>query len=134
MSILWKKLTYFAFVLPNRPGELARFTTSLRESGVDLMGLWGYAESEELPRISCVPVNADAFRGWLDEHDIEAEEGRTFYLSETNNPGALVESLQGIADVGVNIDTIECVAAGEHYGCFIWSNERDWDELETLLT
>jgi hypothetical protein len=130
----WTKMTYFAFCLQNQPGELARFTAQLRDASIDLLGLWGYTDGQERPRISCVPTSPDTFRGFMEEGGVEVEEGRTFYFSAANHPGALVDSLKGIADIGVNIDTIECIAADNQYGCFIWSDARDWDELDALLT
>ena len=134
MASTWKKLTYFAFNLPNRPGELARFTAQLRDAGIDLLGLWGYADGLDNPRISCVPVDAPAFRVFMQKGTVAVEEGQTFYLSDANRAGALVETLQRVADEGINIDTIECVAGGAEFGCFIWSAEADWAGLERLLT
>lgn len=134
MAGTWKKMTYFAFALPNEPGELGRFLSMLRDGGIDLMGLWGYAEGEENPQISCVPVSPGKFRSLLREGGIEPEEGQTFYLSGENRPGALVEAMEKIGAKDINIDAIETVSAGSQFGCFLWTDEAHWGELEKLLT
>jgi len=134
MAATWKTMTYFAFGLPNRPGELARFMEQLKAADIDLVGLWGYAEGEENPRISCAPIDADACRSYLKDLGFELEEGRTLYFSGENQPGALVETLEKIAEARINIEAIETVASGAMFGCFVWTAEKDWEALRSLLT
>ncbi len=134
MADTWMRLTCFAFGLPNRPGELARFTAQLQQAEVDLLGLWGSSEHEGTPHIACVPVAPDEFRSFMSEGGVKFEEGAAFFLSGPNAPGALVDSLKLIAEAGVNLQTIECVGAGDRFGCFIWADESDWSVLERTLT
>jgi prephenate dehydratase len=129
----WIAMTNFAFALPNRPGELARLTAALRIAGINLVGMWGYAEGEAEPRVSCVPESPEQFRRFCDLHDITCEEGRTLYMIGEDRPGALNESLKKIADAKINVEAIECVAAGNRFGCFLWAAEGDWKALERAL-
>ena len=134
MSGSWVVRTFFAFRLPNRPGELARFAAELDEAGIDLLGLWGYAEGDENPQLSCVPASADGFRAFASEAGIKSEEGRTLYRVGTDERGALKDTLDTIADAGINVDAIECVASGSHFGCFLWAEDEQFERLKNLLT
>ena len=129
----WKQMTNFAFSLPHRPGSLAEFVDRLRTEGLNLMGLWGYSSGEDEPRFSCVPEDVPRFAALMESMGIEAEAGHAFYLNGEDRPGALVETLQRIADTGISLDAIEAVAAGDKFGCFIWAGQDDWDRLEKLL-
>jgi len=129
----WQSMTNFAVSLPNRPGELARFAERLRESGINLLGLWGYASGADEPWISCVPESPEKFRDFAALAGLECEEGEMMYLSADDRPGALVRTLRRIATAGVNIDAIESVASGGRFGCFIWADEENWDQLAAVL-
>ncbi len=133
MNNQWTKKPYFAFSLPNKPGEVARFAAQLLQANLDMLGLWGYAEDQDQHRISCVPVDPDSFREFMNAGGVKMEEGTTFYLIGDNRPGSLVETLDLIASKGINIDTIECIATAGQFGCFIWTEEKDWDALGSLL-
>jgi len=134
MTTTWKTVTNFAFSLPNRPGELARFTQQLRDAGISMLGLWGDVAHNDKPRLSCVPESPETFRAFVKSAGIETEEGRAFYLTDANRPGALTESLETIGEAGINIDAIEAVSADGQFGCFLWADEKHWDGLEQLLT
>ena len=40
---MWQTMTYFAFDLPDRPGELANILGQFANAGLNLLGLWGDA-------------------------------------------------------------------------------------------
>jgi prephenate dehydratase len=132
---MWMMMTYFAFNVPNQPGEVARFVEQLRDAGINLVGLWGYASEfeEDQPRVACVPESPAAFRTFFKTANIPIEEGRTFYFTSTDEAGALVDSLKRISEAGINLDAIEGVSSGDRVGCFIWADERHWQPLEELL-
>jgi len=112
---------------------LSRFADELDEAGIDLLGLWGYTEGNQNPRLSCVPADADAFRAFASEAGIKCEEGRTLYLVGHDERGALKETFTQVADAGINLDAIECVSGGSHFGCFLWADDQAFERLETLL-
>ena len=133
MSNQCTKKSYFAFTIHNKPGELARFAAQLLQANLDMLGLWANEEGRNQTRISCVPVETDSFREFMNAGGVELEEGTTFYLVGDDRPGSLVETLDLIASKGINIATIECIATAGQFGCFIWTEEKDWDALGSLL-
>jgi hypothetical protein len=133
MQDRWKSVTYFAVKLPNRPGELARLADRLHAENLDLLGLWGHAAGDDSPLISVVPKIADAFRNFAGKAGLEFDEGRAVYLKGTDKPGALVETLDRIAGVGINIDAVECVSSGDAFGWFLWPTPGQQEALDDLL-
>jgi prephenate dehydratase len=133
MAQTCKAMTYFAFSLPHQPGALASFARQVAEAKINLLGLWGYASGHEEPRFSCVPESPKAFGDLLKSSGIEAEEGTTCYCSDRDRPGALVETLDRIAEAGISLDAIESVAMDDRFGCFIWTDESDREGLRRVL-
>jgi len=128
-------MTYFAFGLPDEPGELARFAQQLRDAGISLVALWGDTTGDgPESRLACVPESAAAFRVFMQTAEFTMEEGQTFYCTAEDRPGALIEALSRIAVAGINIDTIESVAVGKEFGCFVWAAEDAWPKLAEILS
>ncbi len=124
----------FSVNLPDEPGELSRLTAMLREAGINLVALWGYGPGTGEARFYCVPEQAEQFRSFAKTAGFEVQEGKTLYLSGTDEGGALVETLQRIAAAGINLQAIEAVAIRGEFGCFLWADEQNWDALANLLT
>lgn len=123
----------FAITLPDRPGELARLASRLREADVNLIGLWGYGAGEGKARFYCVPERADQFRHFAESAVLDFEEGSAFFLAGADHGGALVTCLDSIARAGINLQAIEAVRVGQQFGCFIWAEARDWPRLAEIL-
>ena len=124
----------FLISLPDHPGELARLAKILREAEVNLVGLWGYGRGEGKARLYCVPQNAEEFRKFAESAGLDVNEGKTFYITGVDHPGALLDSLDQIAAAGINLHAIEVVQIGGEFGGFVWADSRDWDALAKLLT
>ncbi len=124
----------FSINLPDEPGELSRLTTMLREAGINLVALWGYGSGTGEARFYCVPERAEQFRSFANTAGFQVREGKTLYLSGTDEGGALVETLEKIAAAGINLQAIEAVAIRGEFGCFLWADEQNWEALANLLT
>ena len=57
----------------------------------------------------------------------------TIYISGADEGGALVESLELIAQAGVNVHAIQAVTVKGEFGCFIWADAEDWDTISQML-
>ncbi len=130
----WAMMSDFAVSLPDRPGELARLASMLREADVGLVGLWGYGPGQDKARFYCVPERAEQFRNFTRSAGLDVTEGTTFYLTGADRPGALVEWLDKIAAAGINLQAIEAVGIQGEFGCFIWANPDDHERLKKMLT
>ncbi len=130
----WAMMSDFAINLPDRPGELARLASMLREADVSLVGLWGYGPGQDKARFYCVPERAEQFRNFARSAGFDVTEGTTFYLTGVDRPGALVEWLDKIAGAGINLQAIEAVGIHVEFGCFIWAIPDDQERLKKMLT
>ncbi len=130
----WAMMSDFAINLPDRPGELARLASMLREADVGLVGLWGYGPGQDKARFYCVPERAEQFRNFVRSAGFDVTEGTTFYLTGDDRPGALVEWLDKIAAAGINLQAIEAVGIHGEFGCFVWADPDDHDRLKKMLT
>ncbi len=134
MTAKWAMMSDFSISVPDRPGELARLAGRMREADVSLVGLWGYGAGQGKARFYCVPDSAETFRRFAASAGLEVEEGRTFYLTGADHPGALVAWLEKIAAAGINLHAIEAVRVEGEFGGFVWADPEDWDALGQLLT
>ncbi|MEE8508612.1 MAG: hypothetical protein V3T07_06060 [Myxococcota bacterium] len=129
----WAMMSDFSIDLPDRPGELARLASMLRQADVNLVGLWGYGAGKDKARFYCVPERAEQFRNFARSAGLAVTEGKTFYFTGTDRPGALVEWLEKIAASGVNLLAIEAIGIHSEVGCFIWVEPKDFDTVAGLL-
>jgi prephenate dehydratase len=130
----WAMMADFSIRLPDRPGELARLAAMMRQADVNLVGLWGYAEGRDTARFRCIPEHAEHFRDFARSAGLEIEEGKTFYLTGADQPGALVKWLDKIGSAGINLQAIEAVRIHGVFGVFIWADADNWYSLTQLLT
>lgn len=123
----------FSIELEDRPGALAAVSLKLQDAGVDLLGLWGYGGANGSGKLYCVPKDAKKFRAFAEAEKLKVEEGVTIYISGADQGGALVESLELIAQAGINVHAIQAVTVQGEFGCFIWADAEDWDTIAQML-
>ncbi|UCD76220.1 MAG: hypothetical protein JSV91_04715 [Phycisphaerales bacterium] len=124
----------FSITLEDRPGALAALSLKMQEAGIELLGLWGYGGRAGTGKLYCVPKDARQFREFAQDEGLEVEEGLTIYLSGADRGGALVESLELIAQGGINVHAIQAISVHGEFGCFIWADAADWDTIAEMLS
>ena len=107
----------FSVTLLNKPGQLAALAGRLADAGIHIESLAAIGtDGESLVRF--MPDDADVTRHVLNEagvHFVERPIIDTFLRDE---PGALAEMAEKLADAGVNIDSIYLLhsnAEGLHF-------------------
>lgn len=128
-----KRLTYFAVDVPDKPGELAKFSKKLKEANLNLSGLWGFGVGQGKARIFCVPQDGARVKGAMEKAGIQAKEGNCFFLTGEDRPGALVDTLDRIASSGLNIHALDAIALGGRYGAYLWVDEKDVEKFSQIL-
>jgi len=129
----WAMMSDFSIDVPDRPGELARLASMLREADVNLVGLWGYGPRQDKARFYCVPERAEQFRNFARSAGLTVKEGTTLYFTGADRPGALVEWLDKIASARINLLAIQAIGIHGEVGCFIWVEPKDLDAAAKLL-
>ncbi|MBU0685728.1 MAG: ACT domain-containing protein [Thermoplasmatota archaeon] len=93
--------TEFSVKLPNRPGELARLTEALHESGVNIRTVSTEPKAEVVRLVTDHPQKS---REALKRVDLEFSERNLLVAKLEDKPGELARVLRALADEGVNID------------------------------
>jgi hypothetical protein len=107
----------FSVTLANQPGQLATLARKLSDAGVHIQSLAAIgSDNESLVRL--MPDDADATRRVLRTAGLHFEERLVLDTFLPDEPGALAEVAQRLADAGVNIDSIYLLhsnAEGLHF-------------------
>ncbi|MEN8233333.1 MAG: ACT domain-containing protein [Actinomycetota bacterium] len=107
----------FSVTLANRPGQLATLARRLSTAGVHIESLAAIgADGEGLVRF--MPDDADVARRVLREAGLSFEERPVLDTFLPDEPGALADVAQRLADAGVNIDSLYLLhsnAEGLHF-------------------
>ncbi len=107
----------FSVTLANKPGQLATLAGHLADAGIHIESLAAIGSNGE-SLVRFMPDDADATRHVLNEAGVHFEERPILDTFLRDEPGALAEVTQKLADAGVNIDSIYLLhsnAEGLHF-------------------
>jgi hypothetical protein len=127
-----KTVTYFKTSLEDRPGTLLAVAKELKAKKLGLIALWGYAAQPGQGELFCIPKNPDKFRVAF-KSSARVEEGSGFFVRGDDETGALLKTLEALADDGVNITAIHAIAAGGKFGSFIHVATSDLEKAAESL-
>ena len=127
-----RKVTYFKTRLENKPGALLTLLKDLQEKKLGLVALKGMAHGDS-GEILVVAKNPEKLGETWKAAGILAEEGSAFFLSGPDETGALVGSLNALANAGTNIAALEAIAGGTSYGAILWVAPEDLDKTAQVL-
>ena len=107
----------FSVTLANQPGQLATLARKLSDAGVHIQSLAAIGSNNE-SLVRLMPDDADATRRVLQTAGLHFEVRLVLDTFLPDEPGALAEVAQRLADAGVNIDSIYLLhsnAEGLHF-------------------
>ncbi len=107
----------FSVTLANKPGQLATLAGHLADAGIHIESLAAIGSNGE-SLVRFMPDDADATRRVLTGAGVHFEERPILDTFLRDEPGALAEVTQKLADAGVNIDSIYLLhsnAEGLHF-------------------
>lgn len=127
-----RRATALAIQMPDRPGLLAEALGQAKGAGVNL--LHGTALGiEGTARFYVVPEQLDALKSALSGAGVQPREFPVLIFEGDDQPGALVDIAQKIADAGINI--LGCSAsaiAGRYIAVFAFQPE-DFEKVAALF-
>ncbi len=128
-----QRLTYFKTPLEDKPGALLAVAKALKAKNIGLISLWGYSTSPGMAELLLIPKNPDKLRkAWKDSGKI-LEEATGFFVKGGDKTGALVKSLDAIAQTGTNLSAISAVAVGGKYAGMVWVKTEDIEKTAKAL-
>jgi hypothetical protein len=128
-----QRVTYFKANLEDKPGTLLALAKDLKVKNLGLTGLWGYGTSTGRGDVFVIPKNPEKLRNAWKQAGILVEEGTAFFLKGADKTGALIKSLDAIAQAGVNIIAMNAIAVGGKYGSMVWVAQADVQKAAQAL-
>lgn len=125
--------TYFTIPTEDRPGQLARFSKRMAEHEINLGAVWSFGTGRGNAEIVAIPADPRAFKevvrnaGWI------AREGVCFHLTGEDRAGALADTLDRIAQEGVNLHAVDAMGFRDRYSAYVWCDEKDVETLRKVL-
>lgn len=128
-----KRFACFVIATNDRPGELARFAKQMAEHEINLAGVWAFGLGRGSAEIVAIPRDPQAFKDAMKTTRWPVREGTCFHLTGADRAGALAETLDRIAQEGVNLQAVDGMGLGDRYSAFIWCDEKDVETIRKIL-
>ena len=128
-----QRVAYFQINLEDKAGSLLALAQGLKSKNLGLVGLGTMGAEAGQAGVYLIAKNPDKLRGWLKSSGVTTEEGTGFFLRGADKTGALVKSLEPIAQAGINIVAIDAIAVGGKYGTFFRVPSPDVEKTAKLL-
>jgi hypothetical protein len=128
-----QRVTYFMANLEDKPGELLKILQDLKAHKIGLRGLWGFGTHSGKAQLFVVSKKVEKLRDAWKASGLLAEEGTGFLLRGSDQTGAMIESLQTLADAGINIHAVNALALKDRYASFIWVKPEDVERAAEAL-
>ncbi len=127
-----KRVTYFKAKVEDKPGALLALAKNLKTKNLGLVSLKGVGLAGQ-GDILVVTKSPDDLRNEWKAMGALVEEGTAFFLSGEDKTGALLTSLEALANAGVNIVATEAIAVGGRYGAILWVAPSDMEKTAQAL-
>ncbi len=127
------RVTYFEVSGHDQPGETARFAKHMAEHEINLGAVLSFGVGRGNAEIIAIPHEPPLFRkavkytGWM------VREGTCFHLTGEDRAGALSETLDQIAQEGINLQAVYAIGVGERYSAYFWCDEKDVEKIRKIL-
>jgi hypothetical protein len=125
--------TYFVISTEDRPGQLARFSRQMSEHEINLHAVWSFGTGRGNAEIIAIPLDPHVFRKVAQGVAWNFREGSCFHLTGEDRAGALAETLDRIAQEGINLHAVDAMGFESRYSAFVWCDENDVEKLRMVL-
>lgn len=127
------RATYYLIATEDRPGQLARFSKAMSEHEINLAGVWCFGTGRGNAEIIAIPRDPHAFKKVAREAGWSIREGSCFHLTGEDRAGALADTLDRIAQEGINLHAVDAMGFEERYSAYVWCDEQDVEKLRKVL-
>jgi hypothetical protein len=127
------RATYFLIATEDRPGQLARFSKRMMEHEINLAAVWCFGTGRGNAEILAIPRESSAFKKVAREAGWAYREGSCFHLTGEDRAGALADTLDRIAQEGINLHAVDAMGFETRYSAYVWCDEEDVEKLRKVL-
>lgn len=128
-----ERAIYFRIDTDDKPGQLARFSKRMSEHGINLAGVWSFGTGRGNAEIVAIPRDPHTFKKMVREAGWTFREGSCFHLAGEDRPGALADTLDLIAQEGINLHAVDAMGFDSRYSAYVWCDEADVEKLRKIL-
>ena len=128
-----QRATYFLIATEDRPGQLARFANRISEQEINLAAVWSFGTGRGNAEIMAIPRDPHQFRDVARQSGWVFREGFCFHLSGEDRAGALADTLDRIAQEGINLHAVDGIGFQDRYSAYLWCDEQDMEKLRMIL-
>ena len=114
-----QRVTNFNITLDDKPGTLLAIAKDLKSKNVGLVGLMGHGTPTGQAEVYLIAKTPDKLRNAWKSSGVIVKEETSFFVKGADKTGALVKSLEAIAQAGVNITSIDAIAVSGNYGFIV---------------
>ena len=117
-----RQAEHYSASIANKVGEGARVLGALRDSGINLIAVWGYARAAGKATLEFIPENGAAFVAAAKAGKLRVSKKQTaFYVQGEDRPGAIADLVAKLAAAKINVGALQAVCAGSgQYGAVIF--------------
>lgn len=127
------RASYFVIGTEDRPGQLARFSKRMAEAEINLAGVWSFGTGRGNAEIIAIPRDPHAFKKAVRSSGWSLKEGSCFHLCGEDRAGALADTLDRIAQEGINLHSVDGMGFESRYSAYVWCDEQDIEKLRQVL-
>lgn len=133
MSDSLRKVDYFSIQVADTPGEAFRVLQVLVSGGINLLAC-SARQVGRRAQIDVVPEDARRFKLAVAKAGLEfAAKKSGFLIQGEDRPGALAQNLHHLAKAGINVTSVDAMAAGKgRWGAIVWVASKDLDRAERV--
>ena len=128
-----QRATSFVIATEDRPGQLARFSKRMSEEEINLAAVWSFGTGRGNAEIMAIPRDPSHFRDVARQAGWMFREGSCFHLTGEDRAGALTDTLDRIAQEGINLHAVDAIGFDGRYSAYLWCDEKEVEKLRMVL-
>ena len=132
-AVTVKRVKSFVIDVENKAGVLAEYLKGLRDAGVNLRGLWGFATMGGNGKIHCIPDDEGKFLQACKKMGKEPRARTSFSVTGEDRVGALCDLLDRVAAAGISVNAVDAISSANGFGAYIWGDRTNSEALGKVL-
>ncbi|TMG84613.1 MAG: hypothetical protein E6H78_09190 [Betaproteobacteria bacterium] len=133
MSDRVRKVDYFYVMVPNTAGQGAKVLAGLAEHGVNLLAFSGFPSGRQ-GQLDLVPENSATLTRAAKKLKLKLSKKKSgFLLQGSDRPGAMVKTLDQLAQARINVTAVDALATGGRFAAILWVKPKNVAKAAKLL-
>jgi hypothetical protein len=128
-----QRVTIMKANLGDQPGSVLGIMKNLNSKNIALKSVWGYGKIEGAPGLWAIAKDPDKLRNAWKTSGVFAEEGTGFFMKGPDKTGALLKSLEMLAQAHISMKALVAVAVGGKFGSIICVDAVDVEKAAQVL-